>query len=57
MVTCLNLVLVRMNEKINNVKRRILAYLPAHLLTLIVKILKISVAKGRVVTTSNIMNA
>ena len=40
-----------MKKKINNDKRRILAYL----LTLMIKELRISVEQGRVVTTSNII--
>ena len=42
-------------KKITNDKRRILAYLLAYLLTLIVKKLKISVEQGRVITTLNII--
>ena len=42
-------------KKINNRKRRIPTYLLAYILTLIIKKLKISVEKGRVVTTLNII--
>ena len=42
-------------KKIHNDKRRVPTYLLAYLLTLSVKILKISVEQGRVVTTLNII--
>jgi len=42
-------------KKINNDKRRILSYLLASCLTLIVKDLKISVEQARLVTTFNII--
>ena len=45
-----------MAKKYNNDKRRILTYLLACLLTLIVKELKISVEQSRMVTTLNIIN-
>ena len=51
---CLNLVLVKIwKKKNNNDERRI----STHLLTLIVKVLKINVENGRVVTTLNIISS
>jgi hypothetical protein len=43
------------NNNNNNDIRRILAYLPAYLPTLVVKKLKISVEKGRVAKTLSII--
>ena len=43
------------NKKIKNDKKRILAFLLACLLTLIVKELKMSVEQGKVVPTLNII--
>ena len=51
-VTCFNLVLIRIWKKINNEKRRVPKYLLANLLALL-KVLKISVEQGTMVTTLN----
>jgi len=46
---------MKKKKKENNDKRRIPTYLLALYLTLIVKKLKISIQKGRVVTTLNVI--